>query len=85
VVRLRVIRRISLELTAHAAADMLGITPPQAFRVKTRYRTIGPAGLDHGSRGRQPANARPMTLRHRVLKLFRERLTQYKRPTSPRR
>lgn len=79
-VRVRVIRRACSDLTAGAAADMLDVTPRQVFRLKARYRADGPAGLVHGNRGRQPANARPAALRQQVLELFRSRFAQYNTP-----
>ena len=59
------------QLTARAAAAMLGVTERQARRLLAAYRRAGAAALRHGNTGRQPAGTIPAEVRERVLALAR--------------
>ncbi|MFO7638234.1 MAG: integrase, partial [bacterium] len=75
-VRLRVIKRALLGLPAHAAADMLKLSILEVFRLKARVRARRECGIVHDNRGRQPANALPVSLRQRVLQLHRAKFSR---------
>jgi transposase len=76
-VRLAVIKRTFLDLSASAAAGMLRLSARQVFRLKARVRAGGAAGVIHGNTGRRPANAKPASLSRRVLDLYRTRFRKY--------
>ncbi|MEO0078421.1 MAG: helix-turn-helix domain-containing protein, partial [candidate division WOR-3 bacterium] len=75
--RLRVIERTFVDVSARAAAKMLGLSVRQVFRLKSRVAALGAKGVIHGNRGRQPANAKPARLRQQVLKLHQTKFRQY--------
>jgi len=75
--RLRVIRRTLSGLHAHDAANMLGLSVRQVFRLKARVSTLDARGVVHGNRGRQPVNARPAKLHQHVLELHRTKFSKY--------
>lgn len=75
--RLTVIRRTFSGLSARAASQMLSLSLRQVFRLKAKVRTQGDAGIIHGNRGRQPANAKPNSLRQQVLSLHRKHFPKY--------
>jgi len=76
-VRLRVVDRMFLGLSARTAAKMLRLSVRQVFRLKARVRSLGAGGVIHGNRGRHPANAKPASLRQRVLDLHRTKFSKY--------
>ena len=80
-VRLRVIRRLLDErrprLSAREAAQMLGCSIRQVFRLKAKVKARGDAGIVHGNRGCQTHNAKPATTRRRVLALYRRHFYDY--------
>lgn len=76
-VRLRVIETTFADRTARAAAAMLRLSVRQVFRLKARVHADGPGGIIHGNTGRQPANARPDSLRQHVLELHRTLFAKY--------
>jgi transposase len=76
-VRLRVVEQAFADLSASAAARMLRLSVRQVFRLKARVRSLGAKGVIHGNRGRQPANAKPASLRQRVLDLQRSKFSKY--------
>lgn len=49
-------RLLAGSLTTQEAAAHLGVTPRQARRLKSRYRSQGMASVPHGNQGRAPAN-----------------------------
>jgi transposase len=56
--RLHVMKLVNAgTMTAAAAAQVLGLTKRQVFRLKTGIRRDGPSALAHGNRGRKPGNA----------------------------
>ena len=63
--------------SARDAAQILGLSMRQAFRLKARVRARGARGVVHGNTGRRPANAKPTTLYQRVLTLRRTLFTKY--------
>lgn len=75
--RLRVIERTLSGLKVRNAAEMLGLSVRQVFRLKARVIALSARGVVHGNRGRQPANAKPKTLRDRVLMLHRTKFAKY--------
>lgn len=76
-VKLRVIERTFSSLSAARAADMLGLSPRQVFRLKAQVRTQGPKGLVHGNTGRIPAIAKPRQLHTKVTSLYRREFHDY--------
>jgi transposase len=59
------------ELTAGAAADLLGRSGRQIRRLLKRYRKKGAGGLVHGNRGRRPINALERGTAKQIVKLAR--------------
>ena len=59
------------QLTAAAAAVLLGLSLRQVRRLIKQYRHVGAAAADHGNRGRQPAHTVPEARRQRILELAR--------------
>jgi transposase len=55
---------------APEAARILGCSVRQVFRLKAKVSAEGDAGILHGNRGRRAHNARPPTLRKRVIALY---------------
>ena len=53
------------------AAEVLGISDRQGWRLLAAYRKKGAAALAHGNRGRLPVNAVPGCLRQQVVALAR--------------
>ncbi len=49
-------RLLAASLTTQEAAAHLGVTPRQARRLQSRYRSQGMASVPHGNQGRAPAN-----------------------------
>jgi len=76
-VRLRVIATTFTDRSARDAAAMLRLSVRQIFRLKARVRAQGARGVIHGNAGRRPANAKPISLRQRVLKLHRTVFSNY--------
>lgn len=76
-VRLRVIETTFSDRSAHDAAAMLRLSVRQVFRLKARVRTQGARGVIHGNTGRRPANAKPLSLRQRVLELHETKFPKY--------
>jgi transposase len=76
-VRLRIVETTFSDRSAHDAAEMLRLSVRQVFRLKARVRAQGARGIIHGNSGRRPANAKPVELRQRVLKLRRTLFRKY--------
>lgn len=57
------------EITAAAAADLMGRGLRQMRRLLSRYRKKGAAGVLHGNRGRRPSNALEKREAQQILKL----------------
>lgn len=76
-VRLRVIETTLTDRPARDAAAMLRLSIRQVFRLKARVLTQGARGVIHGNTGRRPANAKPASLRQRVLELHRTVFSNY--------
>ena len=76
-VRLRVVETTFSDRAARDAAAMLRLSVRQVFRLKARVRTQGARGIIHGNTGRQPANAKPLSLRQRVLELHEAKFPKY--------
>jgi len=76
-VRLRVIGTTFSDRVARDAAAMLRLSVRQVFRLKARVRTQGARGIIHGNTGRRPANAKPLSLRQRVLELRETKFPKY--------
>ena len=55
------------------AAEVLGVSERQGWRLLAAYRKEGAAALAHGNRGRVPPNATPAATRQRVVALAQER------------
>ena len=65
------------DLTRAEAAEALGISERQLYRIQKRYRTDGAAGLVHRLRGRPSNKARPKEARTKALRLYREQYDDY--------
>jgi len=55
------------------AAQVMGVSERQGWRILAAYRKEGAAALPHGNRGRTPANVIPFEIRQRVVALAKER------------
>jgi hypothetical protein len=76
--RIRVITRIQQDdLTVVEAAEALGISERQMYRILGRYRTDGEAGLIHQLRGRASNKAYEAEWRTKALRLYREQYSDY--------
>jgi transposase len=75
--RLTVIHQTFAGLSARIAAPMLDLSPRQVFRLKAKIRAAGVSGIRHGNCGRQPHNAKPESLRERVLELHETQYSKY--------
>ena len=72
--RLMVLSKVDRgELPAAQAAALLGLSVRQVRRMLAAYRREGAAGLAHGNRGRQPANALGLAMRTQVVALAQGR------------
>ena len=76
--RLKIITRIEQdELTVIEAAEAVGISERQLYRILQRYRTLGAPGLIHRSRGRSSNTAYAKEHRIKALRLYREQYSDY--------
>ena len=72
--RLMVLSKVDRgELPAAQAAALLRLSVRQVRRMLAAYRREGAAGLAHGNRGRQPANALGLAMRTQVVALAQGR------------
>ncbi|HET9494970.1 MAG TPA: helix-turn-helix domain-containing protein [Chloroflexia bacterium] len=70
--RLEIVRRVATgALTVKQAAESLGVSERQMYRIVAAYRERRLAGLAHGNRGRRPASRLPDEVRARVAELAR--------------
>ena len=59
-------------LSSAVAAKMLGLSRRQVFRLKASVRRRGADGVRHGNHGHTPANAKPLRLKQRVVRIHRK-------------
>lgn len=59
------------------ASYLLGFSERHTWRILAAYRKEGANTLAHGNRGRQPANAIPEEIKHRVIMLARTRYADF--------
>ena len=72
--RLDVLARLDSDrLTARAAAELMTITPRQAYRLLRRYRDGGASAVANQRRGRPSNNRLPDVVRDHAIALVRER------------
>ncbi len=64
-------RVLKHELTMTEAAEALGLSERQLWRLRVAFERDGPAGLGHGNRGRPSARRLEASLRARVIELRR--------------
>lgn len=64
-------------LSVRAASALLGISERQCYRLLSRFRADGDAGLIHGLRGRPSNNAYPPEARDPLIALYRARYNDY--------
>jgi transposase len=64
-------RVLKLELTMTEAAEMVGLSERQLWRLRVAFERDGPAGLVHGNRGRPSGRRLPASLRGRIIELRR--------------
>jgi transposase len=55
------------------AAELMGVSERQGWRILSAYRKEGAAALAHGNRGRTPANTTPLIIRQQVVDMVKER------------
>ena len=76
--RMKVLAEVDAgRVTGLEAAQVLGISLRQAWRLLTAFREEGAAGLAHGNRGREPVNKIPAVTRECILALAHERYSDY--------
>jgi len=77
--RLKVLARVKQgELTRRLAAESLGVTERQLYRMLSRYKNQGDKGIIHGLRGRPGSNrSYSLEVRAQVMRLFREQYSDY--------
>jgi len=76
--RLKVIARlIKREISCVEAAESLGLTQRQLYRIRDRYIADGDEGLVHRLRGSTSNFGYGYTVRKRLLDLYRERYSDY--------
>ena len=76
--RINIITRVQQDdLTVVEAAEALGISERQMYRILGRFCTEGEAGLLHRLRGRASNKAYPPEWRSRALRLYREQYDDY--------
>lgn len=61
------------KMTNNEAALAMGCSKRQVQRIKRRVEQIGPAGVCHGNKGREPAHAFSHEFRNRVIDLAKQR------------
>ena len=64
-------RVLKHELTMTEAAELVGLSERQLWRLRTAFERDGPAGLVHGNRGRPSKRRLDTSLRERVIELRR--------------
>ena len=57
------------KMVVREAAEVLGISERQGWRLLAAYREEGAAGLAHGNRGRKPVHTLGEEIRRRVVEL----------------
>lgn len=67
----------SQQLTARQAGELLGLSIRQIRRLNAKYREKGALGLAHGNRGQKPNNRIDEEIRSEILKLAKDRYTDY--------
>jgi transposase-like protein len=76
--RLKIVTRTEQgDLTVTEAAEALGITERQLYRILQRYRTLGTAGLVHRLRGRVSNTGYADEHRRKALRLYCEQYSDY--------
>src|SRR5471032_1429889 len=76
--RLDVLARLDSDrLTARAAAELMTITPRQAYRLLRRYRDGGASAVANQRRGRASNNRLPDVVRDHAIALVRERYSDF--------
>ena len=76
--KLKVLSRvIKRELSCVEAAESLGITKRQLYRIRDRYKSDGDEGLIHRLRGATSNFGYGYTVRKLTLELYRERYSDY--------
>jgi hypothetical protein len=76
--RLKIIDRIKRqELTVVVAAESIGISERQMYRILKRYLIQGDAGLIHRLRGKSSNRGYPCATHTKVLRLYQERYSDY--------
>ncbi len=61
------------KMRVRQAAEVLGISERQGWRLLAAYREEGAAGLAHGNRGRKPVHTLGEEVRRQILELAREK------------
>jgi hypothetical protein len=76
--RLDILARLDSDrLTAQAAAELMMITPRQAYRLLRRHRDGGAAAVANQRRGRPSNNRLPDVVRDHAIALVRERYADF--------
>src|SRR5450756_3043406 len=73
---------IAGQIAAEGAAELLGLSERQVWRILAAYRKEGAASLVHGNRGRKPVNALESGLRDRVVELAKTKYAGFNHQLS---
>jgi transposase len=72
--RLRVLNEVEKgKMVIREAAEVLGLSERQGWRLLAAYRKEGSAGLAHGNRGRKPVHTLSEEIRNGVIELARKK------------
>jgi len=61
---------LSGRMTVKTAAEILGLSERQIFRLRKRVKPRGAQGMVHGNRGRPPSHSKPLAVRQQVMELY---------------
>ncbi len=61
------------QIGVHEAAEVLGLSERQVWRILAAYRKEGAAAIAHGNRDRQPVNMLPSEMKQHIVTVVRER------------
>lgn len=64
-------------MTVKTAADILGMSERQVYRLRKQIQETGVQAIVHGNRGRPPVHTKPVELRQKVVKLYQDKYKSY--------
>jgi len=68
---------LSGRMTVKTAAEILGLSERQIFRLRKRVKQQGAQGMVHGNRGRPPSHSKPLAVRQQVVELYQNEYKGY--------